>query len=110
MSTIDDFIKEVSEIRHGTELRDFLSKYENYYIEALDNYALLTPEFITLTNVDRLYIDLHAPFASFHMPIFGFIVVPSHHVSVDELMNMAPEDAKVVETPYGDVGVAITLK
>lgn len=110
MSTIDEFMKEVSGIRQGLELRDFLLSYENYYIEAFDNYALMTPEFITLTNVQCLYIDLQASFASFHMPIFGFIVVPSHHVSIEELMEMAPEGAKSVITPNGEEGISIALK
>lgn len=110
MTTIDEFLKGVSEIRQGTELRDFLMDYENYYLEACNNYALLTPEFITLTNVERLYIDLHSPFASFHMPIFGFIVVPSHHVSVSELMGIAPDGAMCVTAPNGEQAISITLK
>lgn len=110
MSTIDDFLKEVVDIRQGIELRDFLLNYENYYLEGAGNYALMTPEFITLTNIERLYIDLHSAFVSFHMPIYGFIVVPSRHISMEELDKMAPEGSQRVTAPDGEEGVCITLK
>lgn len=109
MTTIDEFIKEVPSIKQGIELRDFLLGYENYYLESCGNFALLTPEFVTLTNVERLYIDLHAPFASFHMPIYGFIVVPSQHVSVEELLEISPIGSKKMVAPNGEKAIRIPL-
>lgn len=109
MSTIDDFIKDVVNIKQGIELRDFLLSYENYYLESSGDYALMTPEFITLTNIYHLYIDLRSSFVSFSLPIYGFIVVPSRHVSMEELLSMAPEGSQKVTTPEGEEGVYIKL-